>query len=390
MNKYEDGSMKSRVSENRQLTSTHRDQLIHLANDRSKKGRALLTTAVVELFSGKSRLFTGSDYEVMTDIIIKLIDGIEKTVKAALAERLADEPNVPRELALHFANMESSIAFPILKNSTALRDPDLINIVMNKTREHHMAVSMRAIVPASVSRALVDRGDDGVVKSLLENKGAEIDDKTFEDIAKRTNQDSIFSAAIVRRHDLPKSVAKQLYWAISAALRQDLIFNHGIDEDSIDNAIEDVIPQMIEGIEEEKSAGEEFANQVERAVRQGELGDTLLALLNATQIPRFTTWFATACHLREGLANRIMFEEGGECFAAICKAVGIDSQSFLAIFILLRQGRLGDKRVPSDEIKNVSAYFEKISTKEASALLKRLQRNPELLNAIRVLDAEED
>lgn len=363
----------------------HHDRLIVLANDRSQKGRASLSEAIVELFSGKARIFTESDCKVMTDIIIQLVDGIETTVKAALAERLSEEPNVPRELALHFAKMESNIAFPILKNSTALRDPDLINIIMHKTKEHHMAVSMRAMIPASVSRALATSEHDEVVKSLLENQGAEIDDETFAGIARRTNHDSIFGVAVVRHRDLPISVAKQLYWAVSAALRHDLVLNHGIDEDSIDNAMEDVVPEMIDGLDNGQSCAEEVTGQVEMAVRQGVLGNTLLALLHAAQIARFTTWFATACHLREDLANRIMFEEGGECFAGICKAIGVGSLDFMAIFVLLRQGRLGDKRVPKDEISRVSGYYEKISKDQASVFLRRLQRNPEYLNAIRLL-----
>lgn len=374
---------------NSQLANRHGDKLILLANDKSRKGRELLATAVVEFFSGEPRVFTESDYEVMTEIIIQLVDTIEASVKVALAERLAEEPNVPRELALRFANMEGRIAFPILKNSTVLKDPDLINIVMHKTREHHMAISMRAMIPASVSEALAKSVYDDVIKSLLENKGAVINAGTFEAIARRTNQDSIFSAAIVRRRDLPKSVARRLYWAVSAALRQDLVVNHGIDEDSIDNAIEDVVPHMIERSDKE-SSGDEVADQVKMAVRQGVLGEMLLALLHATQIARFTTWLATASRLREDLANRIMFEEGGECLAAICKAVGVGSLDFLAIFILLRQGRLGDKRVPQDEINRASNCFEQTSEEQASTFLKRLQRNPEYLNAMRVLDESSD
>lgn len=373
------------MSGNSQLMKRHRDRLVLLANDKSRKGRELLATAVVELFSGEPRLFTESDYEVMTEIIIQLVASIETSIKVALAERLAEEPDVPRELALHFANMEGSIAFPILRKSPVLRDPDLINIIMHKTREHHMAVSMRAFIPASVSRALAKSEHDEVVKSLLENEGAEINDETFEGIARRTNENSIFGAAIVGRRDLPKSVARQLYWAVSAALRQDLVLNHDVDEESIDNVFEDVIPQMIDGIDQRKGSSEDIADQVEMAVRQGALGDKLLALLHATQIARFTTWLATACNLREDLANRIMFEEGGECFAAISKAVGVELLDFLAIFILLRQGRLGDKRVPQDETDRASDYFEQTSVEQASALLRRLQRNPEYLNAIRVV-----
>lgn len=59
-----------------------------------------------------------------------MVDGVETIVKTTFAERLADQPDIPRDLAMHLAELEARIAFPILKNSTVLTDPDLISIVM--------------------------------------------------------------------------------------------------------------------------------------------------------------------------------------------------------------------------------------------------------------------
>lgn len=154
------------------LSEVHGSKLVQLANDRSQQGRAVLTTAIADLFSEDARFFTETDQKMMIEIIISLVSSVETTVKTALAERLSKIPDVPRELALHFANMESSVAFPILKNSTVLRDPDLINIVMHKTMEHQMAISMRTMIPTNVSSALANSKHDEVVRSLLENGGA--------------------------------------------------------------------------------------------------------------------------------------------------------------------------------------------------------------------------
>lgn len=369
------------------LSASHGAQLVQLANDRSQKGRALLTTAIVELFSEDAEVFTDSDLGTMTEIIVQLVANIETSVKTALAERLSETPNVPRELAVHFAEMEAGIAFPILRKSAALKDPDLISIVLHKTKEHQMAVSMRSIIPAGVSKVLAESEHDEVIRSLLDNEGATIDDETFRGIAGRTTEETIFNTALVRRNDLPSSVAKQLYWAVSAALRQKLIVEHGVDENSVDDAIEDVIPELIKGSAEPDS-DEDVKRQVEVAVRNGVLGKALLALLQSAEIGRFTSWFATAGKLREELAGKIMFEEGGECLAAIFKTLDIERDEFLSIFVLLRQGRLGDQRVPEREVAGASEFYDNIKLDKAAALLKRLQRNPEYLNAMRVVGSK--
>ena len=374
------------MSQGARLSEVHGSYLIQLANDKSRQGRALLTTAIVELFSEKVQFFTDSDHQMMTEIIINLVGSVETSVKAALAERLSKIPDVPREVAVYFANMDSSTAFPVLKNSMVLNDPDLVNIVLHKTMEHQMAISMRAIIPGCVSKVLAESEHDEVVKSLLENPGAEIDRRTFEGLAARTTADTIFNDAMVSRKDLPKAVASQLYWAVSAALRQDLVCNFNLDADSFDDAIEDIIPQMIGATRSEGDRETDIADQVEIARRKGALGAVLLTLLQSADICRFTTWFAVASHLREDLARKIMFEEGGECLAAIFMAIGVGRDEFLEIFVLLRQGRLGEKKMPEGEVKRVADFYAEVKPDRAFTLLKRLQRNPEYLNAIRQLD----
>lgn len=369
-----------------QLSEARGVQLVHLANDKSRQGRALLTTAIVELFSEEARFFTETDHKMMTEIIISLVGNVETSVKQALAERLSKIPDVPRDLAVHFANMDSSIAFPVLRDSRVLNDPDLIDIVLHKTMEHQMAVSMRAMIPGCISEVLAESQHEEVVKSLLENPGAEIDTSTFEVLAARTTEDTIFNSAMVSRKDLPKAVASQLYWAVSAALRQDLVSNCNLDKDSLDDAIEDIIPQMIGAIGSDEGPEADITGQVEIVIRKGVLGKVLLTLLQSADISRFTTWCAVASHLREDLVRKIMFEEGGECLAAIFKAIGVDRDEFLEIFVLLRQGRLGEKKMPEGEVVRVADFYTEVKPDKASALLKRLQRNPEYLNAIRRLD----
>jgi uncharacterized protein (DUF2336 family) len=367
-------------------SEVHGAQLVQLANDRSQQGRALLTTAVVELFNEDSHFFTASDQRVMTKIILQLVETIEGSVKTAIAERLAAQSNIPRELALSLANMESNVAFPILKTSTVLQDPDLISIVMHKTMEHQMAVSMRSIIPVGVSRALATSEHDEVVISLLGNDGASIDEGTFDTISNRPSPDNRFKEAMVSRRDLPPAIAKGLYWAVSAALRKELIEQHGIDEDSVDDAIESTVPNIISNLNNSNKDANLDA-QVKQAIEKDVLGKILLRLLQNAEIPRFTAWLASASHLRNELVSKIMFEQGGECLAAIFTVLKISREEYLSIFIMLRQGRLGEHDMPEGEVRAAGEFYANVQPEKALTLVRRLQRNPEYLNAQRQVDA---
>ena len=49
-------------------------------------------------------------------------------------------------------------------------------------------------------------------------------------------------------------------------------------------------------------------------------------------------------------------------------------------------GRLGDKQVEAKEIANASSFYDQLETKAAVALVRHLRRDPDYLNAIRLLD----
>lgn len=362
------------------------NHLVRLANDKTEQGKSALSAAVVELFSDETQIFTDSDHQVMSEIILQLVESVELSAREAISERLSKQTTVPHDLAVCFANMEGSVAFPILMNSPVLKDPDLISVVKHKTMEHQMAVSMRAMIPPSVSRALAESEHDEVVKSLLENDGASIDTETYEGLASRSTEDTIFNDAMVRRRDLPSSVADALYRAVSGALREELVEHHGVDPESLDHAIEEAIPDMVAHLLGDKAAGSNITTQVETAMREGVLGQVMLSLLQSAEVARFTSWTATASQLGEELINRMMFQEGSECLAAVFAALDIDRDDFLAIFVFLREGRLGNRPSPADDVRQVAKFYSRVDQDKAALVLKRLQDSADYFNDIKTSD----
>ena len=92
-------------------------ELVKLARDKSAQARSNLATTISDLYFGEQRVLTDRDRALMTDILRQLIHDVEVSVRRAVSERLAEQPEAPRELVLALANDEIDVAYPILVRS---------------------------------------------------------------------------------------------------------------------------------------------------------------------------------------------------------------------------------------------------------------------------------
>ena len=170
------------------------EQLLELARDRSVASRTRLVETVSDLFFGTKQTLSDRERALMAEILRRLIHDVEMTVRRALSERLAGEPDAPSELISALANDEIEVAYPVLSKSNALHDAELIEIIHQRTLEHQLAIAVRERVSRSVSDALVDTGHSDVIRTLLENHGAEISRAAMEFLEENGGGDAWVSA----------------------------------------------------------------------------------------------------------------------------------------------------------------------------------------------------
>ena len=356
------------------------ETLIDLAHDKSKQGRAALVTAITQLYDGQGQGLTAQDREIITVIIVQLIKEVEASVRRSLADHFAERSDVHEDLVAALANDEIEVAHPVLLKSEVLRDAELIEIVQHRTMEHQVAIAMRPLVSERVSDALVETENDKVVTTLLENAGARISETTMEQLVETSRHKQSYQQPLVRRHDLPARLAKNLYWAVSAALREHILENFEFDPDSLDDSIEVAVADATAKDEDEIRRRQA---QIEPHDTTNDPDHALLRILRQGDIARFLDAFAKLTRLRINLVRRILFEEGGECLASVCKAVGLDKHTFVTIFMRFRQGRLGDKRVEADELSRAICFYDQVEMDAARALVRHMKRDPDYLNARR-------
>ena len=359
------------------------ETLIDLAHDKSKQGRAVLVTAITQLYDGQGHGLTAQDRRMITEITVQLIKAVEASVRRSLADHFAERSDAPEDLVIMLANDDIEVAHPVLLKSEVLRDAELIEIVRHRAMEHQVAIAMRPFVTKRVSDALVETGNDKVVTTLLENDGARISETTMEQLVEASRHKQSYQQPLVRRHDLPSRLAEKLYWAVSATLRSHILNNFDIDSDRLDDSVEVAVADAMTKDEAE----------TRRRQAQSEPHDTtndpehrLGRILRQGDIVRFLDEFTKLTRLRTNLVRRILFEEGGECLASVCKAVGLDKHTFITIFMRFRRGRLGEKRVEADELSRAICFYDQVEIDAARAIVRHMKRDPDYLNALKLVD----
>ncbi len=358
--------------------------LVKLARDKSQQSRSILVAAINDLYSDDEQLLSDQERATVLDIIRQLIHEVEKSVRRTLAEHLATRADAPEDLITTLANDEIEVAHPILVKSDVLKDPELIEIVQHRTMEHQVAIAIRSSISEQLSDALVETDKEEVVTTLLSNQGAAISNSTMNHLVEQSTEVPGYQQPLVSRHDLSPELVKKLYWGVSAALRQHIIQNYELDPNDIDETMEITVKKILgEGI-----VGPDQANGMQEPAAQASEDDVhiLIRLLRQGEVPIFLDKFTSLTRLRLVLVRRLLFEPGGEGLAIACKAIGLDKSTFVSIFIWFRQGRLGDKEVEEEELSRSLSFFDETSIVAARAILRRWQRDPDYLNALRLLE----
>jgi uncharacterized protein (DUF2336 family) len=311
--------------------------LIELAKETSSEKRRELLREVTDLFFTRN---SPSDPEIahFDGVLTRLSDDMEEAVRAELAERFAQAEAAPRNLIFRLANDEAiSVAEPVLTQSKALSDEDLLEVVKNRGQGHLRAVSRREEVSEVVSDAIVERGDDQTLDVLLRNDGARLSREASEVAVERAVKNPKLHEAVIERKDLPPDLLNEMYFVAEARLRQRILEeNAKLDPAVLEQAlaagrrrvaIEDgALPpdydQAVSYIAELRESGELSPRILARFLRSGGMTMFLVALAQLADIDFHT-------------ARTIVEKKELDALAVVCKAADLEKTLFLTYAVVL-------------------------------------------------------
>jgi uncharacterized protein (DUF2336 family) len=178
---------------------------------------------VTDLFINGAVDYSDEQVGLFDDVFQCLIDHIETSAKMLLANRLAPIDTAPPLTirALAFDDV-IEVAGPVLSQSMRLDDKTLIENARSKSQAHLMAISTRRTLSGAVTDVLVQRGNDEVIQSTVNNPGAEFTERGFTRLVSRAEGDDNLTTCIGLRPSVPRHLYLKLLAKASDTVRQRL------------------------------------------------------------------------------------------------------------------------------------------------------------------------
>src|SRR4030088_3700047 len=195
---------------------------------------------VTDLFINGVVDYSDEQIGLFDDVFQCLMDHIETSAKALLANRLAPIDTAPPLTirALAFDDL-IEVAAPVLSGSERLDDDTLIETARNKSQAHLMAISIRRVLSRAVTDVLVLRGNDEVIQSTVNNPGAEFSERGFTRLVNRAEGDDNLATCLGMRPTIPRHLYLKLIAKASVTVRKRLEAAHPERADEVPTAVQE-------------------------------------------------------------------------------------------------------------------------------------------------------
>jgi len=358
------------------------NHLLELAREKSARSKTELAAVVDSLFENQGSVLSDREKSLMFNIIQNLVHEVEVSVRTKLSENLAKDGDIPRELAKTLASDDLQVAYPILTQSKVLMDEDLVEIIRLRTEEYHLAIALRDDIGESVSDALVETENVGVITQLLKNDNAQISQATMDYLVEQSKRVDTFQEPLLHRSDLTEDLAKKMFMWVSVALRHHVVDRYHIDAVTVDRLLEQAAKDGYEATLAEKS---EPATELVKSLRERGMitPEMLVQTLADGEIPLFLAILSDLNKLNDVLIRRIVFEKGGEGIAIACRSIGLSEFDFATIFRKSRRVAPGRPDATRGEVNEILSLYRSIDKEEADKVVDMWRRDRDYLAAIR-------
>ncbi|MDP6787902.1 MAG: DUF2336 domain-containing protein [Rhodospirillales bacterium] len=358
------------------MSSVESLYLFKLAKDKSPRGRKILADELSKVFLDKYANLSSREQNLMFEILRLLVHDIEMPLRKTIAERLAAEPALPRNLAKLLANDAIEIAFPILSLSQALLDEDLIEIIRKRSVEHQLAITIRPSVSEDVTDAIVETGNGAVITSMLKNENAAISSKTFAYLVEESRRVTIYQEPVLHRKDLDSALAERMFTWVSGALRQYILDTYELDPGFVDGVLKSAVRAETEALKAEKKSPNPARELVNQLSKEGKLTtDLMIKTLGEGEVSLFAAMFHELTGVDEGIVIQMLAEPAGTVLAIACKSAGLDKSVFSSLYALARRASTASDTISRKDMQRVESRYDHMTETAARNVVARWRRN---------------
>ena len=301
-----------------------------LAEDRSAGQRARIASKI----GGRvGQLKEQTNAELVEAVLELLVRDVAKEVRRALAEAVADSPEVPHWVARRLASDEIEVAEPVLRQSPLLTDDDLIEIVRTNAIQYALAVAGRSRLSEALADMLIDTGEVPVVTRVVGNVGAQLSKATLQRIVADFGAEREVQDRVVRRPELSFELVDRLVRLIADTLQWELVRTHRMPLEQAQAIMRAARERSAIDLVARDHGSRSLEQHLRARFQAGELGhETLLAMLRDGDVAGFEV--GVALHAREPLARvrKLLYDSDRRRLAAISIRAGFP----VAHYVLVR------------------------------------------------------
>ncbi len=311
-------------------------KLIDLARTPDSEVRRDLLREVTDLFFETSGSRNDRESQLFDEVLQLVAAEMQDGVLAELSEVFANADDAPVGLMRDLANHSFEIAGPVLRNSKALDEQTLLQIVNYQSQNHIKAVAQRENVSETLSDAVVKFGDDHALDALMRNETATVSRTSMEAAVDRARRNAMLHDSVVGRRDIPLDLLNEMYFVVEARLRDRILDrNASVDPTTLDAALSKARARMAKTVGAMDAEAKSAMAFIQSKKNSGELNARLLvSLYREAKRTHFLYGLAEITHLEHETVQGILERKDVDGLAMICRASNIERPLFVTLAVL--------------------------------------------------------
>jgi uncharacterized protein (DUF2336 family) len=330
---------------------------------------------VTDLFINGANDYSDEQVGLFDDVFQALIDHIETSAKMLLSNRLAPIDTAPPLTirALAFDDV-IEVAGPVLSRSARLDDKTLIENARIKSQAHLMAISTRRTLSGAVTDVLVQRGNDEVIQSTVNNPGAEFTERGFTRLVDRAGGDDKLTASIGLQPSMPRHLYLKLLAKASQTVRQRLEAANPKQAAAVPTAVKEATRRARSATSNITQTAEIAHALIKSLHADGRLDESeVAAFAKAGKFDEANASIAALANVPVTIAENMMIESRAEGVMILAKVAGLSWPTVKTI-IKMRDQLSGAE--PAD-LSACQDTYERLRPSTAQQVLRfhRMQQN---------------
>jgi uncharacterized protein (DUF2336 family) len=300
----------------------------------------------------------------MRNILRRLAGTTDAAQRLALAERLADDPEVPLELVLHLIDDSIEIAVPLILRSAMLDEDNLLALIARADVTRKILCAQRARIGERVAAALAMNNEESVLLALAHNSTAQISTTTFETLVEKSFRFDSLWEPLTRRADFPAVLLMKMHEGppqVTRSSAETWPFLTRQNDSSTD--------EMCKYMSDARVAPGNARRLIDKLALAGQLRTGfLMRVLLQGQTELFDMAFARLLDLDLEEFRIAFYASDPRRMALACRAVGIDRSVFPTVWGLSSRRRAGPRPTGSGRPAALDSVFA-LPRREALARL---------------------